>query len=198
MQLMNPLESVQIELSKALALRAELDQRRQENDLAITALQETIKLLEPVYGNRPSTASLKTLAGATADDFSNLGITAAIERALMMFADQWVAPTAVRDVLVHGGHKLAGDNPLASIHQILKRLVARKDSPFVSLDVNGQTLYKYSSPPHPINYFAFAQESAKKHAADVGRHRKNMNASSLPPLAESMTANLLEQEEKKK
>jgi hypothetical protein len=37
----------------------------------------------------------------------------------------------------------AGDNPMASIHQILKRLIARQRSPFVSVEYQGQTLYKY-------------------------------------------------------
>lgn len=130
----NPLESVQNDLRAALAAREELDRK-------ITALQESIKILEPVYGDQPSLAGLIQFGGA--DDLDNLGITAAVERVLMRSPGKYMPPTAVRNGLVEGGFELTGGNPLASIHQVLRRIIARENSPYMAQDVQGTTMYMY-------------------------------------------------------
>jgi hypothetical protein len=48
----------------------------------------------------------------------------------------------VRDMLLEAKFEVVGDNPMASIHQILKRLVAREGK--IVADVyDGQTMYRY-------------------------------------------------------
>jgi hypothetical protein len=132
---MNPLESVQAELAIALREQGEIATK-------VKSLQEAARLLEPIYG-RKSTAGLMGGLAALAD-ISDLGLTAAIERILMRNADNWLPPTSVRNGLVEAGFELVGDNPLASIHQVLRRLVARETC-FVSEEIQGQTMYKYDS-----------------------------------------------------
>jgi hypothetical protein len=77
------------------------------------------------------------------EETPNLGITAAIERVLKANPNIPLPPTSVRNILRKANFELVGDNPMASIHQILKRLIARQGSPFVSVEYQGQTLYKY-------------------------------------------------------
>jgi hypothetical protein len=133
---MNPLESVQLELVRTVAERSKLEQK-------INALQETIKLLEPIYGKQPTHGSIAALSVSVLGDIKELGITAAVERILMSNVGGWFAPPIIRDRLKEAGFELVGDNPLASIHQVLKRLVARENSCIVSEERNGQTLYRY-------------------------------------------------------
>jgi hypothetical protein len=137
---MTPLESVQDELVAALGQRAEIDKK-------IEALKQSAKMLEPIYGRRPrkvGVADLMRVGRVHAEDIKNLGITAAVERILINNAGAWLPPTSVRNGLKEAGFELVGDNPLASIHQVLKRLVVRgENSPFVSREFQGQKLYKY-------------------------------------------------------
>ena len=111
---MNPLDSAKAELEKLLDQRSEIDRK-------LDAVQEAIKLLEPLYGRDTELkASGITLAEALAQD--DLGITAAVEQALTSNAYQSFYPTQVRDLLRESGFDLKGDNPMATIHTILKRL----------------------------------------------------------------------------
>jgi hypothetical protein len=133
---MNPLEAARTDRVALLQQREALDQK-------IKALDDAIKILETVYrpvGDDP----LATLTnGFTGADIPDLGLTSAVERVLMELPGLPFPPTRVRDTLVSRRFKLSGDNPMASIHQVLKRLVARIDGPFVAEEVNGQTVYKY-------------------------------------------------------
>ena len=132
---MNPLDSARAELEKLLDQRSEIDRK-------LDAVQDAIKLLEPLYGRDTELkAPGITLAEALAQD--DLGITAAVEQALTSNAYQSFYPTQVRDLLRENGFDLKGDNPMATIHTILKRLAAKPDSNIVGVDDGaGKTMYK--------------------------------------------------------
>jgi hypothetical protein len=73
----------------------------------------------------------------------SVGITEAIERALRKYPGKLLPPTSVRNALFEMGFKVAGNNPMASVHQVLKRLVARAGSCYVSQPIEGRTMYKF-------------------------------------------------------
>jgi hypothetical protein len=104
-------------------------------DARIAAVEQTLEILEPVYGPVPD-AAIPILD-------ESVGITQAIERVLRKFAGMPLAPTSVRNALFEMGFKVAGNNPMASVHQVLKRLVVRAGSPYVQEQVDGQTQYKF-------------------------------------------------------
>jgi hypothetical protein len=143
---MNPLDSAKAELERLLERRIEIDRK-------LDAVQGTIKLLEPLYGRDAElNASGISLAEALAQD--DLGITAAVERALMSKPYEPLYPTQVRDLLTANGFGLKGENPMATIHTILKRLAAKPDSNVIGIDDNaGKTMYKCTHvvlrPPQP-------------------------------------------------
>jgi hypothetical protein len=140
---MNPLESAQTELADLLAKKDEIDSK-------IAAIQQSIRILEPLYGRQFTGARPRSLVEDLSTDLRNLGITDAIERVLMSRPGVWMAPTIVRDHLVERGFKIAGDNPMASVHTVLKRLVDRKGPIVSGADSAKNTLYRYdpSISPH--------------------------------------------------
>ncbi|HEV2201192.1 MAG TPA: hypothetical protein VGR73_15350 [Bryobacteraceae bacterium] len=133
---MNPLESVNADLAVAFAQRAELDKK-------IQALQESAKILVPIYGRSAIGPAPGTF---TLGDIKDLGLTRAIEQILIRVGGKPLPPTSVRNGLLEAGFELTGENPLASIHQVLKRLIARENSPFCAVEFQGQTMYKFDPP----------------------------------------------------
>ena len=130
---MNPLETVQKELLAAREQRAEIENK-------ISALEESLRLLEPIYRHIERDALLMELA----DDIPTLGITDATARLLAAMKDRWLGPTDVRDGLMSAGFKLVGRNPLSSIHQVLRRLAAKRGA-IISKEIDGKLLYKFDS-----------------------------------------------------
>jgi hypothetical protein len=143
---MNPLESAQTELVDLLAKKDDIDRK-------IAAIQQSIQILEPLYGRQFTGARPRSLVEDLANDVRNLGITDAIERVLMSQPGVWMAPTIVRDHLVERGYQIVGDNPMANVHTVLKRLVDRK-GPIVSIASGKDTVYRYdpSVPPPSVRY----------------------------------------------
>jgi len=131
---MNPLENVRAELAAELEKRAESDRR-------IEALRQSEKLLEPIYEAREN-ADPRFFGLSEA--IKEVGLTRAIEQVLMSCPGKPLPPTSVRNGLRDAGFELTGDNPLSSIHQVLKRLVARENSAFKAVEFQGQTMYKYA------------------------------------------------------
>jgi hypothetical protein len=165
---MNPLDSVEYELVAAIAERAKLDAK-------IKTLQETAKLLQPIYGKAPRAVGLASLSRLTEEEIANMGMTAAIERILFSVAGTWMPPTSVRNALVEAGFELSGDNPMAAIHQALKRLVARGNW-FVSDEIDGTTQYKYDPSLHPLVQGARYRAGEQTYAAG-----KPVSPPPLPP-----------------
>lgn len=133
---MNPLESATTELRMLLEKKAEIDRK-------IDAVQQSIKLLEPVYGRSFSTANVAAFAEDLASDVRNLGITEAVERVLMGRPNKRLSPIMVRDLLVERGFKPIGENQMASIHTVLKRLAARSGPIVKEQDRGGVWTYRY-------------------------------------------------------
>lgn len=129
---MTLLETVKRELEE---LKHQRDAVLAVFDTRIAAVEQAIKILEPVYSVLPI-AAIPVLD-------ESVGITEAIERALRKYPGKLLPPTSVRNALFEMGFKVAGNNPMASVHQVLKRLVARAGSPYVHEQVDGQTQYKF-------------------------------------------------------
>lgn len=136
---MNPLENSELELASLMEKRAELDRK-------IESVRQAIEVLEPVYRATPTTHEDATIWQIVQDidDIQNVGITEAIKKVLMAHPDVLFAPTTVRDALAAAKFTIKGDNPMASVHQVLKRLTARDNTHFFAVETNGQTAYKYS------------------------------------------------------
>jgi|GEM_PF-6879589 len=131
---MNALEHIECELAAAREKRADLDR-------AIKALEQSADLLKPIYGTRTK-ADLAFIN--MSESIKDVGITRAVEHILRSCAGKPLPPTSVRNGLLEAGFELTGENPLASIHQVLKRLVAREKSPYEAVEFQGQTMYKYT------------------------------------------------------
>lgn len=132
---MNPLESAKLERDRLLGQKIEVDRK-------LKAVEQTINLLEPYYGrDEELRVSGVSLAEALAQD--ELGITGAVEKVLASNAYHSLYPTQIRDMLIENRFELKGDNPMATIHTVLKRLVARPDGAVVAVtDPGGKTAYR--------------------------------------------------------
>ena len=133
---MNPLRSARTELESLLKQKAEIDRK-------IDAVTESIRLLESVYApdiDRTHNTNLAQLM----DELDNIGITEAVERALMTKPGKRFYPTQVIDLLAKNAYQVVGDNPIATVQTALKRLVGvGPGAPFVAEeDAAGKTLYK--------------------------------------------------------
>jgi len=130
---MNPLQSVRFELEKLIKQKEEIDSR-------VSVLKEAEQRLEPLYhedGNR----FMKLFR-----PIPELGITDAVERIMQSSPGSHMSPTDIRDALVAAKYELAGDNPMASIHQVLRRITAKERSPYKAVpSPGGKVLYKFES-----------------------------------------------------
>jgi hypothetical protein len=130
----NPLDSARTELQALLVQKSLIDKK-------IAAIQQTIKILEPTYGQDPlSTLGMNLLLTATANE---LGLTFAIRKVLESRPNTELSPVSVRDHAIIAGYSFEGrSNPMAEIHQILKRLVD-SDPRFVAVPIGDVTCYKF-------------------------------------------------------
>lgn len=71
-----------------------------------------------------------------------MGITEAVQWALAT-SPEALSPTQVRDLLVEHGYPMRGENPMATVHTVLKRLASRPDGSVVVEADSGKTLYRY-------------------------------------------------------
>src|SRR5438309_807454 len=99
---MNPLQSAKNELEELLKQRTEIDRR-------ISAIQQTVKILEPVYGTDPRTAygTLRSLASLAVD--TDAGLTYRIREVLRTTPPGAnTTPTGIRNLLIHTGFDAEG------------------------------------------------------------------------------------------
>ena len=168
---MNPLESAQAERERIVQQIDQLQRKVQQtiNELQrkLQAVDQSIKILQPVYA--PVKTDLQSLqyllAGNTHSmPFTGIGITPATEEILIGHPNQLMTPTEVRDLIIQAGlgSSLPKENPMAAVHQILKRLVDRKGQ-YVAVEDQGKTLYKYdpSLPPAIRRRRYYGQEENK-------------------------------------
>jgi len=130
---MNPLQNALAELDRLTNQRAEIDKR-------IEALQKSVEILEPVY-LVPSDEELALMSSAIAE----AGMTEAIYKVLESQPQKLLTPMQVRDALVASGFKLPKNNPMASVHTVLKRLATSREQ--IRQSSNGrETAYFFQAP----------------------------------------------------
>ena len=119
---MNPLETIRAEIARLRRAKADMEQQ-------ISALEQSEKLLEPVYGRVPLSQLLAGLGPLITED---AGLTDKIRELLRASFPAAIAPTAIRDMLVSTGQitppPSERSNFLAEIHNVLKRLVTQGDA----------------------------------------------------------------------
>ena len=116
--------------------------RKAETDRKIEAVTNTIRLLEPLYGRDRDPSRLISLTEMR-NTGKDVGITKAVLCALMA-SSSGLSPTEVRDVLSGNGYEIRGDNPMAAVHTILKRLASKPNGPVIVQESDsGKRLYKY-------------------------------------------------------
>jgi hypothetical protein len=132
---LNPLFAAKAELDKLLRRRKGLDEK-------IKVLEEAIAILAPAY-------ETENCASPVLPRALNDGMTARIYEILVNNGDREFSPTDIRDLLVAGGFSLDGrSNPMAEIHQVLKRLAKNEDLLVRILPGTGPknaVLYKYDA-----------------------------------------------------
>jgi hypothetical protein len=131
---MNPLISAQGELESLVKLKAQIERK-------IEAVKKSIEILAPLYAQERGPSQLLSLSVMVAG-LEKLGITEAVLWALTT-SPEGLSPTQVRDLLVERGYPVRGENPMATIHTVLKRLASKPDGSVVVASHLGKTLYKY-------------------------------------------------------
>jgi hypothetical protein len=136
---MFPIESIDIRI-KQLLLNREVIERE------ISALQEARKLLLPIYGQTiQQIPSIEEFIEA-----GDVGITDAVRGALRLNSVHRLTATQIRDIVVSHGFDLNKyTNAMATIHQVLQRLVkAGQVTPLThGGDKAFQWIEKPASPP---------------------------------------------------
>jgi hypothetical protein len=129
---MNPLESAKAERETLLRQRAEIERKLQ-------AVEASIKLLEPEYGEARREPSPEWMIGD-----SEQGLTDSIRKFLQWNREIEWSPVAIRDGLVGAGYDFGQQaNPLASIHTVLKRITNGSDPRFKAVQTEKGALYKF-------------------------------------------------------
>src|SRR5579871_3326813 len=98
--MLNPLQAARAELLELKETRAKIDAR-------IAAVEQTIKILEPVYGGEPESFSAFSQIHALGLDDSS-GLTDRIRQILLVSRPGVPTPTAIRDLLIQTGFKAEG------------------------------------------------------------------------------------------
>lgn len=104
------------QLESALVQQTQTNERKKVIDEQVNALVDAVRALHKVYGGDLPESVAKQIEG-------DLGITDQIRQVMKATGNQWVQPTQIRSMVEQRGFALAGySNPMAVIHQVLKRL----------------------------------------------------------------------------
>lgn len=130
------LRAAEEELRVVLAEKDDLDKRKAKVDKQAIAVARAVDELRQVYGDpsAPSEAALLEDRG---------GITDHIRETLRKNSSLWMQPTIVRNHLLAAKVPLEYSNPMAVIHQILKRLEAKGE--IESQVDDGKIMYLWKS-----------------------------------------------------
>lgn len=114
------IKAAEEELESLLKIQADLDQKRAENVKRISAVVRAIENLRDVYGIKPE----KTLTEQLTESYQQqLGLTDQIREILESRHPNWLPPTVVKAYLEQRGFRVAEyANPMAVVHQVLRRL----------------------------------------------------------------------------
>ena len=104
------------QLEAALVQQTQLNERKKVIDEQVENLLDAVRALHKVYGGEFPEAVAKQIEG-------DLGITDQVRQVFKTVPAQWLVPMQVRTMVEARGFSLAGySNPMAVIHQVLKRL----------------------------------------------------------------------------
>jgi hypothetical protein len=157
---MNPLANARAELDSLRKLKAEIEMKME-------AVTQSIAILEPSYAQEHEPSHLLNLS-VMMTGLENMGITDAVRWALTTSLEG-LSPTQVRDVLVEHGYSVCGENPMATIHTVLKRLAHETGGSVVVEGRLGRTVYKYLAQPADHGK---SQSSTAESGPFTERHRK--------------------------
>lgn len=111
--------------------------RRDSLNREIAGLEQAIEILKPVYGD-------DVASGTEITAFAELGITDAVRETLRAVAPNRLTAMQVRDALVKSGFDLSEySNPMAIIHQVLRRLIDAGQVVFVSSPESEKALFEW-------------------------------------------------------
>lgn len=129
---MNPLDSIESEVTELLIQRAQIDRK-------LAALDDAKKVLQQVYGKPLSPIpSVEQFVEAT-----DIGITDSVRGAFRLNSSRSMTPAQVRDTVSSHGFDLSKyKNAMATIHQVISRLVdaGEVEGPFPQ---GNEKLYKW-------------------------------------------------------
>jgi hypothetical protein len=119
--MMNPLESIEFEIVELTRQKVEIERR-------LVALLNAKTLLEKVYTPLTPIPTIEQFLEA-----ADVGITDAVRGAFRLCAERKMTATQIRDIVASHGFGLEKyRNAMATIHQVISRLVESKevDGPF--------------------------------------------------------------------
>jgi hypothetical protein len=147
-------------LQQAKAELEALEQTRLLLEQKIEAVEETIKLLEPIYSRDDQNVT----PGSCLQDLSDLGLTDAIFDVLRSHANELMLPTKVRDALLSAGYVLDQHNPMAAIHTVLKRIRKRPRIKVFPIEGSGNA-YCYATADEVVRTGSWRVAPAKPESA---------------------------------
>jgi len=119
----------------ALVQKAEIDETKRVIDEEVEALTDAVRALHRVYGGTLPESVTKHLEG-------DLGITDQVRGVMKAQGNNYLLPMQVRQQVEARGFNMAGySNPMAVIHQVLKRLERQGE---LSIHPGGQH-YKWNA-----------------------------------------------------
>ena len=129
-EIVNPLQNAKAERALLLKQKTEIERK-------LKAVDASIEIYEPVYGEDPEMPLLP-------ESVIPKGLTDTVRALMQHNQGKLWSPTDMRDALVRFGHDFGDQvNPMASIHTVLKRITSGNDYGFSA--VHGETgkLYKF-------------------------------------------------------
>src|SRR5260370_22253842 len=151
-------------LSMDFLQRAKADRERLLKKLA--ALDESIAILDPVYGENWEDNVPDWALGA-----AELGLTDSVRLVLQSTASA-LSPLDVRERLIKSGYSFGDQpNPLASIHTVLKRITNGTDPRFARVEGEKGALYKFNGVSLAAAQEIYTQSHQVANELAIGRYR---------------------------
>jgi hypothetical protein len=107
------LVAAQAELKSLHQQLIDIEKRKAEIESKISAVSRTVETLNEVYGSSEDAEE------------SAQGITDQIKYVFATRYPNWLTPVVVRKYAEMFGFQIKGDNPMAAVHQVIRRLVER-------------------------------------------------------------------------
>jgi hypothetical protein len=154
----NPLiRAAEDELASLLKLLADAERHRADLQQKISVVAHTLRKLKETFGQ----PGRQEVFGGFIDP--NLGITDQIREILKSKYPVLLLPTVVRDYLESRGFPLTNyDNPMAMVHQVLRRLETQKEAESEEMAGGGKA-YRWK-PPQSVEAMNLRPETAQLEA----------------------------------